>query len=47
MRSVYADGVAALFDEEVDNGRWGKGREGTRQFYEALLGPPGQRSMTT
>jgi hypothetical protein len=33
--------VASLFDEEVDNGRWGKGREATKAFYENLLGRAG------
>ena len=32
------EAVAELFDPEVDNGRFGRGREATRSFYEALLG---------
>jgi uncharacterized protein (TIGR02246 family) len=32
------EAVAELFDEEVDNGKYGKGREATRAFYEKLLG---------
>lgn len=32
------DALADLFDEEVDNGRWGKGREATKAFYRNLLG---------
>jgi SnoaL-like protein len=32
------DAVAELFDEDVDNGRWGKGRAATKAFYENLLG---------
>jgi SnoaL-like domain len=27
------DTIASLFDPEVDNGRWGPGREGVRAFY--------------
>jgi hypothetical protein len=48
--SFAADGkdfaaVAELFDEEVDNGKFGKGREATRQFYENLLGRMGDGSV--
>ena len=32
------EAVAGLFDEEVDNGKWGTGREATKKFYEQLLG---------
>jgi hypothetical protein len=32
------DTVAELFDPEVDNGKFGKGREATRAYYEKLLG---------
>jgi hypothetical protein len=28
-----ADAIAALFDDEVDNGRWGIGREATRAYF--------------
>src|SRR5262245_53795324 len=35
------DAVAELFDPEVDNGRYGKGREATKAFYEQLLGGMG------
>jgi hypothetical protein len=35
------DTVAGLFDEEVDNGRSGKGREATKAFYGNLLGRAG------
>ncbi len=31
------DAVAALFDPEVDNGRFGKGREALKKYYEQLL----------
>jgi hypothetical protein len=39
------DAVAALFDEEVDNGRWGKGREATKAYYEHLLGQLGDGTV--
>jgi ketosteroid isomerase-like protein len=31
------DGVAALFVEDVDNGRYGPGREGVKTFYDDVL----------
>ena len=31
------DGVAALFVEDVDNGRYGPGREGVKTFYDHVL----------
>jgi uncharacterized protein (TIGR02246 family) len=31
------EAVAELFDPEVDNGRFGKGREATKAYYERLL----------
>ena len=31
------DGIAALFVEEVDNGRYGPGREGVKNFYDRAL----------
>ena len=31
------DGVAALFVEDVDNGRYGRGREGVKTFYDHVL----------
>lgn len=34
------DTLVELFDTEVDNGRWGTGRESTRAYYEQLLGKP-------
>ncbi len=34
------DALVELFDAEVDNGGWGKGRESTRAYYEHLLGKP-------
>jgi hypothetical protein len=40
------EGVARLFDEDVDNGRWGKGRAGTKAFYEQLLGAAGDGTVT-
>lgn len=32
------DAVADLFDPEVDNGKFGKGREATKAYYARLLG---------
>jgi len=32
------DDLAALFDPEVQNGRWGPGREGTRAWYANFFG---------
>jgi hypothetical protein len=40
------EAVAELFDEEVDNGRWGKGREATARFYENLFGGGTEASVT-
>jgi hypothetical protein len=31
------DGIAALFVEDVDNGRYGTGREGVKTFYDHVL----------
>lgn len=31
------DGLAALFPEDVDNGRYGSGREGVATFYDHVL----------
>jgi hypothetical protein len=31
------DGIAALFAEDVQNGRYGPGREGVRTFYDHVL----------
>jgi hypothetical protein len=31
------DGIAALFVEDVDNGRYGPGREGVKTFYDHVL----------
>ena len=31
------DGLAALFVEDVDNGRYGSGREGVKTFYDHVL----------
>ena len=31
------DGVAALFADDVDNGRFGGGREGVKAFYDQSL----------
>ena len=31
------DGLAALFPEDVDNGRYGRGREGVKTFYDHAL----------
>lgn len=31
------DGIAALFMEDLDNGRYGPGREGVRTFYDNVL----------
>jgi ketosteroid isomerase-like protein len=31
------DGLAALFVEDVDNGRYGSGREGVKTFYDKVL----------
>jgi hypothetical protein len=31
------DGLAALFVEDVDNGRYGPGREGVKTFYDHVL----------
>jgi hypothetical protein len=31
------DTLASLFDEEADSGRWGRGREGVKLFYDQRL----------
>jgi ketosteroid isomerase-like protein len=31
------DGLAALFPDDVDNGRYGRGRDGVRTFYDDAL----------